>query len=340
MGLCESSTAGVSRGVPIGPHAIHLLAEATLIPIDNALNEHGLQFLRYADDIVVFVESRDDARSAFATVAQTLDKQQRLMLQRHKSQIYASSAARDMAVRMIEDQPISEDEADLLRIVEKYSGGDPYRTVWFGDITDEDWLSITQETLDNTVESYLAESFVDYPKLSWFYRRLAQIGHPGALPVTLRRLSILIPCLPSIIAYISSVRTIEAPAWAELGEQLIDLLESEVIQNQEYYEVMLLSLFARNRDINHFSHIGKRYARSSPAGRRQILLAAKVNGAIDSLRELKEDYPSMDSGQKHAFLYAMADFPLDERKYFIGRHLGAINRPFELVLARAARAMR
>src|SRR5688500_2099370 len=121
MGLCESTTAGVSRGVPIGPHGVHLLAEATLIPIDNALNTHGLEFLRYADDIVIFVKDENSARSAFATVAQTLDRQQRLMLQRHKSKIYRPGEMHQLALRMIEDKPVSEDEADLLRIVKKYS---------------------------------------------------------------------------------------------------------------------------------------------------------------------------------------------------------------------------
>lgn len=135
MTLCESSTAGVSRGLPIGPHAVHLLAEATLIPVDNALLSHGLDFVRYADDIAVFVEDQDAARAAFATVAHTLDKQQRLMLQRHKSRIYMPAAAQDLALRMIEDQPISENEADLIRIVKKYSNDDPYKSVWFGDIS-------------------------------------------------------------------------------------------------------------------------------------------------------------------------------------------------------------
>lgn len=52
--LLESTTAGVSRGVPIGPHAIHLVAEASLIPIDNSLQSSGLDFIRYVDDIVYF----------------------------------------------------------------------------------------------------------------------------------------------------------------------------------------------------------------------------------------------------------------------------------------------
>jgi hypothetical protein len=45
IGLLESTTAGVSRGVPVGPHPIHLIAEATLIPVDNSLVTAGIRFI-------------------------------------------------------------------------------------------------------------------------------------------------------------------------------------------------------------------------------------------------------------------------------------------------------
>jgi hypothetical protein len=62
IALLESTTAGVSRGVPIGPHAAHIIAEASLIPIDNSMSTSGLDFIRYADDILIFYcgQMRDD----------------------------------------------------------------------------------------------------------------------------------------------------------------------------------------------------------------------------------------------------------------------------------------
>ena len=83
--LLESTTAGVSRGIPVGPHGAHLIAEATLIPIDNSMLSTGLTCLRYADDILVFCGSAKAARQALASIASILDKQQRLTLQRHKT---------------------------------------------------------------------------------------------------------------------------------------------------------------------------------------------------------------------------------------------------------------
>jgi retron-type reverse transcriptase len=74
----ESTTAGVSRGVPIGPHAAHLLAEASLIPVDNSMAASGIDFIRYADDIIIFGDSPREAKSALGHLARILDQQHEL----------------------------------------------------------------------------------------------------------------------------------------------------------------------------------------------------------------------------------------------------------------------
>jgi retron-type reverse transcriptase len=107
LDLLSSTTAGVSRGVPIGPHAAHLLAEATLIPIDNSMAANGLNFLRYADDILVFCDSRAAAKLALAQLATILDKQQRLTLQRHKITILSAADCQEYCRKMIEATYIS-----------------------------------------------------------------------------------------------------------------------------------------------------------------------------------------------------------------------------------------
>lgn len=126
IALLESTTAGVSRGVPVGPHPIHLIAESTLTPVDNSLVSGGLRFLRYADDILVFCKSLHEAKATLASIAAILDKQQRLTLQRHKTRIYESASLRKLCAEMIEDRPINADEKGLLKLIKKYSGANPY----------------------------------------------------------------------------------------------------------------------------------------------------------------------------------------------------------------------
>lgn len=330
--LLESTTAGVSRGVPIGPHGIHLIAEATLIPIDNSMKSNGLDFLRYADDIVVFCKTEKDAKSALSLVASTLDKQQRLMLQKHKTKFYSPVEFQAICKDMIEDRPIDKDEERLLGIISKYTGGNPYVSITYNSIKSEDWEQFSEKIVSSIIDEYLAKDEIDYIRLRWFYRRLAQVGHPGALDVSIERIPKLGPCLASICTYIASIQSIEPDEWKILGEKLISLLDSDEIAGNEFFRLSILSLFTKNEHINHFASLSKKFQISDPFARREIILASIKNDALDWLREQKESYPHMDPWQKMGFIFCMSGFPSDEKKYFINRFDN--EGPFDKILAK------
>lgn len=333
--LLESTTAGVSRGVPIGPHGAHLIAESTLIPVDNTLASIGVSFARFSDDFIIFCESENAARQLIGTIATTLDRQQRLMLQRHKTKILAPHEFSALCRQMIEDRPISKDEADLLSVVRKYSGGDPYRTVSFSQISPQDLKSFDPSIVDRVVREYVSKNPIDFIRLRWFYRRLSQIGHPGAIEISLSEIERLGPCLANICSYLASVQGIEAGRWKTIGSSLLKLLDSDEVKSQEYFRLSILSLFSKNVYINHFPQLAGKFQASDQHARREILLSAKANGAYDWLREHKESFEAMDEWQRIAFLYCLSGFPADEKKYFVSRN--TLDRPFEKILAKWAK---
>jgi GNAT superfamily N-acetyltransferase len=295
----------------------------------------GLSFMRYADDILVFCKSRRDAKNAIGEVASILDKQQRLMLQRHKTRIMDPDELRQHCDRMIQDRPISNEEDQVLKLIQKYSGGDPYVTVSYNLISAEDWRTIDERLVSSIIREYLSADPVDYIRLRWFYRRLTQIGHPGAVDVTLSELDRLGPCFADICTYLASVQTIPAERWRSVGAKLIELLDGAELQRQEYFRLSILSLFSRNQEINHFNELARRFQKSDGFARREILLAAHTNGAVDWLREHKESFDHMDPWQQMAFVYGMSAFPRDERKFFLNRQ--SFQRPFEQTLVKWAK---
>ena len=318
--LLESTTEGVSRGIPIGPHGAHLIAECTLIPIDNSLKASGVDFIRFADDLVIFCGSRAEARGALFRLAGALDRQQRLMLQKHKTRVFGADAFREHCKNMIEDRPISEEEENILNIVRKYSGGNPYATVTYNQIASEDWEAFEGGVVSGIVTEYLQADEVDYIRLRWFFRRLAQVGHYGALEVIIDHIGLLEPCLPSVCTYISSIQAIPPNKWKGIGEELINILESGPPLDTEFARLSVLSLFSRNEHIDHFAKLAQRFSLGDGHTRREILLAAKANLEADWLRELKESYSQMDPWQQMAFVYCVSILPRDERRYFLGRH--------------------
>ncbi|MGH9761993.1 MAG: RNA-directed DNA polymerase, partial [Blastocatellia bacterium] len=224
ISLLESTTAGVSRGIPVGPHPAHLIAEAALIPIDNSLASIGVHFLRFVDDILVFCDSEASAKRSLASIASTLDKQQRLMLQRHKTHIYNADVFCALSESMMEDRPISDAEDSVLKIVRKYSGGNPYKTVSYNEISEEDWKSLSEEVIGSMIRDYIEREPVDYIRLRWLYRRLTQIGHPGAIDISLDEIARLGPCFANICSYLASVQSIEPEKWPGIGGRLLGLL--------------------------------------------------------------------------------------------------------------------
>jgi len=330
--LLRSTTAGVSRGIPVGPHPIHLLAEATMIPIDNSISTQGFDFIRYADDIIFFCDSKQFAKKALATMVSVLDKQQRLMLQRHKTKFYNLIDFNSLCSSMIEDRPISDDEDRILKVIKKYSGGDPYRSISYNEISEEDWNLMSEEMIGKIIQEYVTQPEVDYIRLRWFYRRLTQIGHPGAIEVSLSEISKLGPCFANICSYLASVQQINSDQWKNIGARLLTLLETDEVRNNEYFRLSILSLFTKNQYINHLTSLVLNFSSSEPFVRREILLSAKQNAAFDWLREQKENYQTMDTWQKIAFIYGISGLPKDEKKHFI--NCLNFTRPFEVVLSK------
>lgn len=330
--LLESTTAGVSRGIPVGPHAVHMLAEAAMIPIDNSLQAQGIDFVRYVDDILIFCNSEAEARITLSKVATTLDRQQRLMLQRHKTRIYSATDFQNFCSSMIEDRPISKEEDNVLKLINRYSNGDPYTTIFYNDITEEDWVSINDEIITNIIGEYLSQTPIEYDRLRWFYRRLTQIGHPGGIDVTLENIERLTPCFANVCMYLGSVQRIQPEKWKDIGNQTLALLETEVVKTNEYFRLLLLSLFTRNEHINHFSTLIRAYTYSEAFVRREIILSARQNSATDWLREQKENYINMEAWQQMAYIYSISRLPREERNYLINRY--SYPRPIMEVLSK------
>lgn len=157
----------------------------------------------------------------------------------------------------------------------------------------------------------------DFIRLRWFYRRLAQIGHPGAIEITLKEIDRLRPCFASICSYLASVQSISKQEWEHLGGQLLHVLAREEVQDNEYFKLSILSLFSRNKWINHFGRLASMYEGSDSYTKREILLAAKINERVDWLREHKESFSRMDPWWQAAFIYCCKELPTDEREKFL-----------------------
>ena len=317
MNLLESLTQKVSRGVPIGPHSVHLIAEMSLIPVDNSLVLKGFEFCRFADDIVIFCNDEIDTRIIIYEMAQILDKQQKLVLQKQKTKVYNQDQFKIYCEQMLSDTPINEFEEELLNILRNYSSG-PYSSIRIEEISEFELESLSKEKIEKVLFEYLNNDEPNYSRIRWFYRRLSQIGIPEAIKFSINNMDKLIPAISDLAQYFISVANIYDQDLREIGEDIYKLLDHRLIASNEYLQISLLSMFAHTNKFNHLDKLINMYRGASENIKRKVIIAAYSAGAGAWIRELKEDYPRLDIWSRRALAIAAVTLPPEERKFYLG----------------------
>jgi len=316
--LICTSTVKVSRGIPVGPHSTHLIAEAALIPIDNSLKLHGISYCRYMDDFVAYCNSEVECRIILNRVADILDKQERLILQRHKTKIFTYDSFIIECKNQLDYEPLSDVEEKIIDIIKEHlEGGSYLKKIKWDDLKDEDKEVFSKIYYDKIIDGYLSEKpSPNYSKLRWFYRRLCQLGVPFAIDYTISHISQLTPIINDICEYFVTAAPNYSGDLKDKGEDLHKLLDSELIRSSEFFQIAIINIFSRTTELNHFENFARNFHTYPDSVKRKIFFIAKAIGATDWIRESKEKYDGFSEWTKRAFLISCSCLPADERKFF------------------------
>jgi hypothetical protein len=325
--LVDHLSVTVSRGIPIGPHAAHLLAEACAIPLDDYLTTCGYDFCRYSDDIHIFCRPVQDPQVAILEVAEFLDSTQRLLLNKQKTHITSPTEFGELADTMLADQPINSVEKKLLDSVRRHAS-DPYLALKLSDLTVEEFKSFSKGAIEQVLRAYLDQQPRNYVRLRWFLRRLSQVGAPGGVDLIISRISDFMPAIADAINYIRSAEPNYSGDWATIGEQLLTVLELPIVHASDYLQTVLLSLFSRLVDLDHAGALARRYPSARPPARRKIVLAAGAADQTAWLQSIKPEYSAADPWLRRALLFSWRTLPNDERQHWY-RHLKRGAGPLE-----------
>ncbi|MEC0105366.1 reverse transcriptase domain-containing protein [Paenibacillus taichungensis] len=318
MRLLGDLTNTVHRGIPIGPHSSHLLAEMTLIPIDESLILKGLDFCRYADDIYIFCNDEKEAQISVYHMVEILDKQQRLTLQNQKTNIYKVEEFRPLCEKMLNDDYLSENENQMIIVLKKYTGG-LYQVADFKSLEPEEQELFSEENISGILDSYLNDDDPDFKKIRWIYRRLAQIGAPKGIEYTILNIQKLIPAISDVCHYLISASRNFEDDFILLGDQIVNILDDDLIKANQYFYVAILNLFASNSELNHLQKLLPLFKFSSSEVRRKLIFAAYEAKASTWIREQKEQFSSFDPWSRRALLVACSVLPDEEKQKYLTR---------------------
>ncbi|MBD5507463.1 MAG: RNA-directed DNA polymerase [Lachnospiraceae bacterium] len=312
--MLQNTTQTVSQGIPIGPHAMHLFAEMCLIPLDENLLMKGYDYCRYSDDIIVFVNSESEGQIVIYELAKVLDSL-KLNMQRHKTKIYTKEDFLQKCNDMLKDNPISELEEEMIKIINTYSS-DPYAIIGIDNINEVDKEVFSEERIENILMSYLTEN-KDYQRIRWLFRRLSNVGVDTAINVTIREIDNLMPAISDIALYFSSIAQESNIVLENIGEKLLGMLKNPIIRSNEFLQITILNLFAKTDKFNHIARLVEMYNNSSDYIKREIILAAYSAKQKSWIRELKQDYNGLGAWGQRALLIASELLPKDERRFFL-----------------------
>lgn len=321
MNLLNNTTAKVSRGIPVGPHSTHILGEISLIPVDNSLSNRGIDYCRYVDDIVIFCETYNEARAIVYQMAEILDKQQRLILQNQKTRIYEGAEFEEYCQNMLEDRPINDFEEEVLTVLHAHSTRNPYLHISLQSLSSDELKVFDKDRIEKILYDYIQKPEPNFERLRWFLRRLSQIEVPSAVDFCINNAEYLTPAISDICHYLVSAKN-HTVNWENLGNKILNIIDSDIIKSNEYFQIALLSLFSRNKKLNNTQYLISKYSSSPPSLRREIILSAYALNMGDWLRELKESYLGLDPWSKRAFLIATKSLPFEERDYFLKQKKG------------------
>ena len=170
------------------------------------------------------------------------------------------------------------------------------------------------------LNSYLTQDEPNYIRIRWLFRRLAQVGVPGAVPLAVEKLEQFSTALADLASYLLSARyNYPLGHWKHAGEQMLHALEFPIIQHSEYLTVILLNLFARLPVLNHVENILQKYRTCSQMVKRKIVRVATEHRADYWLRQRKEELPLADPWLKRALIAGATTFSKDERTYWLNR---------------------
>lgn len=323
-----------SYGIPVGPYASRLLAEALLIDVDASLQSKNTDFVRWVDDYNIFCKTEYEAQSVLFSLGEWLFSKHGLTLQSAKTKILTIDdyrrevlfehddhlTDRDTVVEMLREFRVGYDDGDDDEFADHEDD-----EVGVDEAEVEKALAVLQGTdLKGMLEASLADTaLVDYQAVTYALSKLPRI--PGApddlkrevLELVIENAELLYPVAEHIAGYILSFDDLTSAEQKRIAKKLLKPLKRRKTPPPPYYAMWILHIFASSKDWNHAQDIVRLYSEAtSEVVKRFAALAIHSSGSRAQALAVKDEYTAASPLSRLAILFASQKLGADERKHW------------------------
>lgn len=316
MGLNKNT----SRGIPVGPAASIILAEAIMLDIDKKIISLTSNFTRYVDDIKIYAATIEEAERILYELTEYLYSPHRLVLSSEKTRIievdkYEKEYFKDE--EKIEKQQFNEEAENKVNelideILEEFDeDSSPYDEPEFDydeileRVLEEEKLNILTKAYKKILVSNLEEDF-NVGVVRHLYRKATIVRLRGIIRFTLKNIEFFLPAIREIIIFLNKVLNKKNLKIYE--EELKRIIDLERLWNNPFINKWLSFLF-QNPIINELDY-DVEYKQILEI-RDQALIALRKFDVI-WIKKYKENIDSLNDWDKRAVLYASQILSYDE----------------------------
>ncbi len=288
----------MSQGIPVGPSASHILAEAALIDVDRFLTSQRVAHTRYADDFRIFHRDTRKLRRVQHDLTLYLYEQHRLTLAQHKTRIVDAAEFVERRFR----NPHQLERIELLQELE----------VWNPYTEDIDTIDIDAERdrdeiarqLISAIQSMIESDELDGGIAKTAFRLAKAFNIHEIGDAVIEHLPLFEPVIRDAVLYLDAVAF---PGWAQAFVQLIRSNEVDTPLFRIWMEWHL------TKHAHYFNDRTIRNSlRRSPATETRARLAVAEND-ITWMRERKQTYANLGAWDQRHVLMASKVLPTGER---------------------------
>ena len=205
----------ISVGIPIGPAASIIFAEAVLLDVDEFIRTQAkgtIQYVRYVDDFRLFSDSRCDLEEIQHELTSYLYRAHRLTLAAGKSRLIESDRFKDDLLQPPEEAEQRALEAKVAEFMEGFDEGD-YGS-WESEAEEVTWDSAPDEAKREAIKALFQEVLsaptLDIGLARHILRRSRRARVRAILPDVLKNISFLAPVIRDVGLYLEKVLSAKA----------------------------------------------------------------------------------------------------------------------------------